>query len=562
MAYLKLFAGAEDEHVRVYEIDSPQCILGRHRKCDVHDAFVDRACVSRRHAMISSVEGQFFLEDLGSRNRTQLNGRDVQGSVCLRDGDRIAICDIEFVFTASRPDDSTHELATTGQSPQFVEDSCEPSSVHCIDASVESSLTNHDVFATAEAKLQALLEMLSQLRPSLELKTVLNAILNTLFEVFPQTDRGFIGILRAEDGCVEPVAVKHRRGIKQENLRVSRSLIEPAISRREAVLSVDPVADDQFVPSESLDLFRDRTVMCAPLLSSGGHANGVVLLDSHYQPGGFQNHDLEVLVAVARLVALSVEYADLHRRRLREKAIDEELELAQMVQQSLLMFQPPSISGYEFFAYYRAAERLSGDYYEFLPLPDSRLAVILADAAEHGPRSAMLMSLLSGDLKYYLGTEPNVVTAVNRLNGRLSHLDCRVSFVTLIVMVIDPTKHDVTLVNAGHMDPILCRKNGCLEIIEFDGKGMPIGVDEHAQYSSMTFKLAAGETITCYTDGLTDATNGQGLPYGLPRLRSQHQMQVAGVTELGKTIVSDVLSYSEDSWQFDDICLVCMGRTE
>src|SRR5437660_2219835 len=155
-----------------------------------------------------------------------------------------------------------------------------------------------------------------------------------------------------------------------------------------------------------------------------------------------------------------------------------DLELARGVQRGFLPRQLPEVPGYEFFAHYESADEVGGDYYDFIPLPRQRVAVLLGDVAGKGVVAALLMAKLSADARFCMLTEPDPAAAVTRLNALMIHSGIADRFVTLVAAVLDPTRHTVTLVNAGHPHPLLYRRATLTAAEANDNAvtGFPLGV--------------------------------------------------------------------------------------
>ena len=135
------------------------------------------------------------------------------------------------------------------------------------------------------------------------------------------------------------------------------------------------------------------------------------------------------------------------------------------VQTSFLPASLPEVPGYEFFAHYEPAQEVGGDYYGFMPLGPTRLAISVGDVAGKGVAAALLMAKLSSDVRYCLLTEPELTKAVSKLND-LVYLSAGQMdrFITLAGAVLDAGEHVVSMVNAGHVMPMLYRAaTGVLE---------------------------------------------------------------------------------------------------
>src|SRR5207253_4074754 len=124
-----------------------------------------------------------------------------------------------------------------------------------------------------------------------------------------------------------------------------------------------------------------------------------------------------------------------------------DLELARDVQRGFLPLRLPLVPGYEFFAFYEPALEVGGDYYDFIPLSQQRMAVMLGDVAGKGVAAALLMAKLSADARFCMLTEADPAAAVTRLNSLMNRSGISDRFVTLAVAILDHRSHTVTLVN-------------------------------------------------------------------------------------------------------------------
>lgn len=201
-----------------------------------------------------------------------------------------------------------------------------------------------------------------------------------------------------------------------------------------------------------------RSVQCAPLLDGDGNAFGVVHIDTDEASRAFTSEDLEVMVGAVTQAAMAVRFARLHEESLRHQAMQRDLELARRVQLGLLPESYPDRRGFEFFAYYRAAHDVGGDYYDFIELPRDRIALVVADAAGKGVSAALMMAKVSGELKYHLSCESPGI-ALSRMNDSLCQ-GATNRFVTLLGAILDCHAATLTIVNAGHPAPLRRRSNG------------------------------------------------------------------------------------------------------
>lgn len=555
MAYLIVLKGPNPG--QQFSLTKPKHILGRHPDCDV---VLDLGAVSRQHAQILQVNGEFFVEDLNSRNGTYVNGTLIQGRHPLNDNDRLKICDILFTF---------RNPSTSGAQPSptptvtavFEEDDAGPLSTITSTLDVKSSRIGMRVSVNPEIKLQAVLEISRNLSTALGLDPVLRKILDSLFVIFVQADRGFVVLQDPGTGRLVPRAVKHRRPDAEDTVRISRTICNQVMQAKEAVLSADAATDERFDSSQSIADVRIRSMMCAPLLDSEGRALGVLQIDTLDQRGRFTQEDLDVLAAVASQAAFAVEAAQLHEAAIEKREMERDLELAFRVQKSFLPSGPPAIAGYQFFDFYEPAKTIGGDYYDYISLPNNRLAIVLADVAGKGVPAALLMAKLSAEARVALATCPAPGAAISQLNDVFTQV-LQDRFITMVACVLDPARHEVSVVNAGHMPPFLRRHDGQVLPVGEDTAGVVLGAVPGYEYEEFRLRLAKGDSLVIFTDGISEAMNNAGELYGLDRLRGQLQVTVKGVSALGDALLDDVTDFVGNRPQSDDMCLLCFGREE
>ncbi len=543
-------------------IEGDTAILGRHPDCDI---VLESGAVSRQHARVTRVGNDHFVEDLDSRNGTFVNGQAVAKRQQLLEDDELGICDLTFVFHRKPPDlDVISQQAEqeNAQTTAMMFDDSAPSAgsriMSKLDISTGSSSLRLEV--NTEAKLKALIEIGQNLGKAVGLDEVLGSLLESLFAIFPQADRGFVVLKHRDGGGLMPKAVKFRHQEHAETTRISRTIVGSVMDSKEAILSADAATDSRFDMAESIVDFHIRSMMCAPLVDSDGNALGVIQIDALDQRNGFGREDLDVLASVACQAAFAVENAQLHETALKERAMERELAVAHEVQQGLLPAGSPKVDQYEFFEFYEPANQLGGDYYDYVPLPDGRLAVVVADVSGKGVAASLLMARFSAETRYSLVSESTPAEAIGRVNRVFCGRGWEDRFITLVLIVLDPLRHEVTVVNAGHMPPLLRRSSGEVVAIGEAESGLPLGIDDGVVYGQYTCALEPGNSLTLYTDGITEAMNRHGDLYGHERLWTRLNVAVADVSDLGRGILDDVKRFVGNRSQADDMCLACFGR--
>lgn len=537
-------------------LDADKVVLGRNADCGV---IINLPSVSREHAMIRRIAGKHYIEDLKSRNGTRVNNQDINARVQLKNNDRIKICDSEFLFVDMPP----LPMNLAGEAPE-PEEGEESSST--VEATISHS--SKQILETQPAeKLAFLLSITAELTQTLNLDDLLPKIADNLFQVFKQADRCFI--IFGEEGSerLQPRVVKTRRAGEEGNARFSRSIVRRGLEKAEALLSEDASADKRFDLSQSIADCRIRSVMAAPLvMRSTGKAFGVIQLDTQGigGPRKFTQDDLKLLMAVAGQAAIALENARLHESLVARAGLERDLRLAHQVQMSFLPKKPPQVAGYEFYAHYEPAQEVGGDYYDFIPLPEGRLAAMLGDVAGKGVPAALLMAKVSSDARFTMLTEKAPSQAVYRLNELMQEAGMLDRFVTLAAGVLDPAAHQVTFVNAGHLPPLIYRKaTGTIEeATTLEVAGFPLGVADGFPYDSVTVELQPGDVVTIFSDGVTEAKNKAGEEFQTNnRIPATILAGPTTAKAIGERLIAALKQHALGCKPHDDITVVCFGRT-
>jgi hypothetical protein len=489
-------------------------LLGRHPDCETAALFAGITGVSRQHALIARAGKDYVIEDQGSRNGTLLNGELLSGRRALHDADRIEICGVELVFCVDR-EDADPARGRTDEVPLTDDAAQAPRNLAVV--AVAPPAPAAPAGYSAE-KVRALAQMLKGLGRSIDIDATLRELLDGLFAIFPQADRGLVAFTE-ESGALTLRATRFRNGEPEAPAALSRTLVNQILTRREAVLWTDQPQSGGELGSQSMAALDIHSAMCAPLLDGEGQPFGLVQVDCGRLAQAFTADDLEVMSGAVSQAAVAVRFARLHDEGLRRQAIERDLQLARQVQFSLLPAECPAWPGYQFFAYYQSAHEVGGDYYDFVELPNGRLAIVVADVAGKGVSAALLMAKLAGELKYHLSCDSPRV-AVARLNASLCD-SASGRFITLLLAILERATHRLTVINAGHLAPLLRRRSGAVEAIGAAQRGVALGILPGREYAEVQADIEPGDAWFVFTDGFTEAINSRDELYGVVRITEQ-----------------------------------------
>jgi phosphoserine phosphatase RsbU/P len=549
-------------------LDKATVILGREAKdCDF---VIANQAVSRVHAQISFIDGRHFIEDLKSRNKTYVNNQLVDSRTPLNDKDRIKICDFLATFQIESPSDKKTPLPPH-MAGQDQEDEGAVDGPSTVQATL-SRLPQHQLLETQPAeRVRALLEISNSLGQMLEVDQLLERVADVLLATFRQADRCFV-ILTDDAGHLIPRVIKLRRPTPDASPRFSRTIVRNCLDSMQAFLSEDASTDSKFSLSQSITDFRILSVMCAPLVA-GEKAIGVIQLDSQDRTKKFTQDDLKFLLGAANQVSVAVEIARLHEDLIQRERTQRDLELGQQVQRSFLPQQRPVVAGYQFYAHYNAALTIGGDYYDFIPYPDGKYGVLLGDVAGKGVPAALLMAKFSAEARSCMLLNPDPAKAIARLNDVLAQImqaGGMDRFVTLVATVLDPVNHLVTIINAGHMPPLIYRRSKMTleDAMPAGCSALPLGLTESHKFEACHIELQPGDSLILYTDGVSDALSAQNSSFSIEGIRRAVFENAGELAEssrpeaLGRAIVEAVRRHAAGRAQHDDIALVSFGRLD
>jgi sigma-B regulation protein RsbU (phosphoserine phosphatase) len=341
---------------------------------------------------------------------------------------------------------------------------------------------------------------------------------------------------------------------------LSMTILRETMDKARAILSVDADADKRYSISDSVTSLKIRSVMCAPLVAQSGGAVGAIQIDSLDNSLAFSKDDLDVLASVAAQAALSLESARLHSAAMRQHDDDSSLAFATQLQMGFVPNKLPQVAGYEFFDFYESAHRVGGDFFDYVLLPDGGVAVTVGDVAGKGVPAALLMAHLCSDARSQLLTKPSPAEALFSLHQSVVSSGPGNPFATMLLAVLAPETHSLTLVNAGHLPPLLRRADGAVEQVGAEACGLPLGVATDVPFVEETITIAPHELLVLYSDGLTEAMNATNEIYGLPRLSQVVSSQGNTAQTAIKAVVADIDSFCGATPPRDDIFIVAFQR--
>jgi serine phosphatase RsbU (regulator of sigma subunit) len=246
--------------------------------------------------------------------------------------------------------------------------------------------------------------------------------------------------------------------------------------------------------------------------------------------------------------------------RMMRQSIEQELRLARSIQQASLPKEVPQLEGWQIAPFYRPAREVGGDFYDFHPLSEGWLGLVVGDATGKGVPAALVMSTTCGMLRLAAqsySSSPGEM--LQRVNEALHPYIPANMFVTCFYAILDPKSGSLIYANAGHDLPYLRRSDDGAE--ELRARGMPLGLMQGMNYEEGEASLGEGDGVVFYSDGLVEAHDSEGELFGFPRLRAliaEH----AEERSLVDSLLEELYSFTGEGWeQEDDITLLTLERS-
>jgi serine phosphatase RsbU (regulator of sigma subunit) len=314
--------------------------------------------------------------------------------------------------------------------------------------------------------------------------------------------------------------------------------------------------------SPALQALREAgVVLVVPLINSGSLV-GLLSLGPRRSERGYSTDDLRLLNSLAGYAAPAMRVGQLVRQQQAEarqrERIEQELKIAQIIQQQFLPKTLPDLPSWHVAAFYRPARTVGGDFYDFIPLPDGRVMFVVGDVTDKGIPAALVMASTHALLR---DAAPRLVSP-GQVLGHVNDMLCADipahMFVTCLALVLDPVSGQVEFANAGHDVPYVRTQDG---VKELRARGMPLGLMPGMDYEEKSFQFEPGDCALLHSDGLAEAHAPDREMFGFPRVA-----QLVGKGPSGEALIDLCLTELADFTgseheQEDDITLVSLQRS-
>ncbi len=356
-----------------------------------------------------------------------------------------------------------------------------------------------------------------------------------------------------------PVADKLKSGLR---IKRGQGIAGNVYDTGEALLIRDAYDDSRFNREfDRMTGYRTQTILCVPLKIKE-KVIGVSQVINKLDGSNFNEEDNETLSLLCANAAIAIENARLHHEIVHSRLIEQDMAFARSIQLSFLPRQMPALPGFRFSTHYQPARQIGGDFYDFIPLDDNRMGVLIGDVSGKGVSAALFMARFTTDFRLLAIRDPDPEKLARRINESVCAQSCRGMFVTLLYIVVSKDSGEAVYVNAGHLPPVIWNSSEGKYLTLRESGGPPIGILPDQHYVCGKMSLSPGACILLSTDGLVEAKDDRGDLFGWQRIEKCLRAGESDVDSVKSRISASLSEFVGQGPQADDVTLVLVGFEE
>jgi sigma-B regulation protein RsbU (phosphoserine phosphatase) len=415
---------------------------------------------------------------------------------------------------------------------------------------------------SSELRYRLLLELSQRISRTLDLQVVLDDLLRVLRSAIAYDAAGVFVLNRAVPLIrrTDPDLIAGMVQLGFDNppaddpmLRSGKGIIGHVVHTGEVVLAPDVRLDPRYVAGRPETLSE----LAVPIVSEAG-VIGCLNVESDWL-SAFDAADAELLEFFASAASLSIEKALLHRQVIEKQRIEDQLRMAREVQSGLLPGAPPDLPGWDIAAVNLPTWAIGGDYYDYVPLGDGRLGVVVADVSGKGIPAALIMATFRAALRTEMRRQAEVRSVAAQLNLALLESRDASRFVTAVCGILDPGDGRLEYVNCGHNPPLLLRGPGAVERLRCGGPAL--GLLAEVRFEAGAVALDPGDSLVLYTDGVVEPASDRDEAFGVERLEAAiRRAEERPAREALVSVIGATRAFSGREQYDDDFTLVLVRR--
>jgi sigma-B regulation protein RsbU (phosphoserine phosphatase) len=293
----------------------------------------------------------------------------------------------------------------------------------------------------------------------------------------------------------------------------------------------------------------------------GSEVRGTVSLQNLDRENAFSQSDIDLLMTLTNSMSQSLENARLFKETQRLlRLMEDEMLIARQTQQGILPSVTPQHPCYDFGSLIKPARAVGGDFFDFIPVGDDKVCLVLGDVSDKGLPAALFMAVTFSSLRAETERYDDPRQVVLAINRDLLKMNASNMFVTLLYGILDCQTATLTYVRAGHMPPLILGQNREI-VASTPNIGQPLGLFDGVELDVQRIEIPQDGIILLYSDGLNEAVDVAGNEFGLQRIQQElisrrHESAQAICDGLWQAVES----YSDGTSQHDDFAVLAVKR--
>ena len=419
---------------------------------------------------------------------------------------------------------------------------------------MSSSAKLHEELSRAVDRLTRIVDATKLLNSTLDISELTRIILQIVRDEVA-IERGTVFVVSEDREYVRSLVAQE---VDEEIVVRMGSGIAGSVAKTGKVVDISaPYQDERFDKSFDAQLgFRTRDIYCIPVRSRDGTTVGVLQLLNRSRP--LTRADKDFLSGISVHIALALENASMHRQIVDKKRIAKELELAREIQQAFHPDLPESYGDVQIAGSSTMCYEVGGDYFSFFPLEEGRFIVMLGDVSGKGIGAALVMTSVHAMCRTLVQHVHSLEQITYVLNQMLLESAQNRSYLTVLIMLVDPNKQRVHFISAGHNPPVLVDGSGIIRLLK-EGGGPPVGMFPQTRWVRELIDVEPGTALLIYTDGISEAEDETEEQFGMDRLSIVvQQNKNKSAQKIHAAIRSALTDFVEDTPANDDSTMIVL----
>jgi phosphoserine phosphatase RsbU/P len=410
--------------------------------------------------------------------------------------------------------------------------------------------------ASVPRSLAPILAVAAKLAAPFDLRTMLVEVVSAARQVLG-ADRGAVWLY---DAAADELVLEVASDLKPVRVPAGSGLVGTCARNRQVINVPDCYADPRFDRTmDGRSGYRTRCMLTLPLIDHRDELVGVMQLLNRAE-GVFDADDEALATVLAAQCAIALQRVRMTEAVIEGEKMRQQLEMARVVQMATLPATMPAVSGYDVYGTFEPADLTGGDTYD-LEWIDQGLLVVLGDATGHGIAPALSATQMQAMLRLAFRMGADLDTAFRHVNNQLAEMLAADRFITAFIGLLDPPTHTLEF-QSGGQGPILRYRAASGEFDVYKPTSFPLAAMPIVRLQpAVRLTLEAGDILVLLSDGVYEAHDPEGEPFGEERVRSLvREHRTSPMADLAARILEAVRAFTRGAPPEDDLTLVLLRR--